>query len=190
MKNVKTTLLALFVAAGTLTATAQNVNKEVKAAESKVNWKAYKVTGSHEGDVKLQSGTLVFNGDKLVGGTFIVDMTTINTTDMSGEYKDKLDGHLKSDDFFGVEKYTTSKLVFKSIGAKSKNAYSVTADLTIKGKTLPVKFDIAVYGSKANATLKIDRAKYDIKYGSGSFFDGLGDKTIYDEFDLVVDLQF
>lgn len=190
MKNVKTALLALFVAAGTLTATAQNVTKEVKAAESKVNWKAYKVTGSHEGDVKLQSGTLVFNGDKLVGGTFVVDMTTINTTDMSGEYKNKLDGHLKSDDFFGVAKFPTSKLVIKTATAKSKNAYTVTGDLTIKGKTLPITFEMAVYGSKANATLKVDRTKYDVRYGSGSFFDGLGDKTIYDEFDLVVDLQF
>lgn len=188
MKNVKTALLALLVAVGT--ATAQNVNKEVKASESKVTWKAYKVTGSHEGDVKLQKGTLVFNGDKLVGGSFVVDMTTINTTDMSGEYKDKLDGHLKSDDFFGVAKYTTSTLEFKTVTPKSKNAYTVTANLTIKGKTHPITFDFAVYGSKANTTLKIDRTKYDVRYGSGSFFDGLGDKTIYDEFDLVVDLQF
>ena len=62
--------------------------------------------------------------------------------------------------------------------------------MNIKGKTNPITFDMSVYGSKATATLKIDRAKYDIRYGSGSFFDNLGDKTIYDEFDLVVDLAF
>ena len=62
--------------------------------------------------------------------------------------------------------------------------------MTVKGITKPVIFDVSVYGSKATATLKIDRAVYEVKYGSGSFFDDLGDKTIYDEFDLVVDLEF
>jgi polyisoprenoid-binding protein YceI len=190
MKNLKTIALAAVIALGSLTASAQNTNKKVDATKSKVTWKGYKVTGSHEGTIELSDGTLVFNGNKLVGGTFTVNMTTVNTTDMTGEYKDKLDGHLKADDFFGVAKYPTSKLEFKKIAALGKNSYSVTADLTIKGKTAPVKFDISVYGNKATATVKIDRTVYDIKYGSGNFFEGLGDKTIYDEFDLVVDLQF
>ncbi len=190
MKKLKTAVLALSISLTGLVATAQNTNKSVKADASKVVWKGYKVTGSHEGTIKLKEGTLVFNGDKLVGGAFTIDMNTINTTDMTGEYKEKLDGHLKADDFFGVAAHPTSKLVIKTIGAKSKNAYAITADLTIKGKTLPVKFDMAVYGSMANATLKVDRTAYDIKYGSGNFFEGLGDKTIYDEFDLVVDLKF
>jgi polyisoprenoid-binding protein YceI len=190
MKTIKTIALALVVALGSLSVNAQNTNKKVDAAKSKVTWKGYKVTGSHEGTINLADGTLVFNGDKLAGGAFTINMATINTTDMTGEYKDKLDGHLKADDFFGVEKFPTAKLEIKKIGALGKNSYSVTADLTIKGKTAPVKFEISVYGSKAHATLKIDRTVYDIKYGSGSFFSGLGDKTIYDEFDVVVDLQF
>ena len=71
-----------------------------------------------------------------------------------------------------------------------KNSYSVTGDLTIKGKTSPVTFSISIYGNKATASLKVDRTKYDIKYGSSSFFDDLKDKAIYDDFDLVTDLQF
>jgi polyisoprenoid-binding protein YceI len=163
--------------------------KEVKTAESKVTWKGYKVTGSHEGIINLKSGFLTFEADKLTGGEFIVDMTSLSSTDLEGEYKDKLDGHLKSDDFFGVAKHPTSKLVFTSVKATGKNKYEINGDLTIKGKTNPVTFDLSVYGSKATGALKIDRSNYDVRYGSGSFFDNLGDKTIYDEFDLVVDLQ-
>lgn len=163
--------------------------KAIKTSESKVTWKAYKVTGSHTGTIDLKSGALEFDGDKLVGGEFVVDMTTINTTDLQGDYKSKLDGHLNSDDFFSTASNPTSTLVFTKVEASGKNSYEVTGDLTIKGITKPVIFDVSIYGSKATATVKVDRTKYDVKYGSGSFFDNLGDKTIYDEFDLVVDLQ-
>ena len=71
-----------------------------------------------------------------------------------------------------------------------KNSYSVTGDLTIKGTTSPVTFELSVYGNKANATMKVDRTTYDIRYGSASFFDDLQDKVIYDEFDLVADIEF
>ncbi len=164
--------------------------KEVKTSESTVTWKGYKVTGSHYGTINLKEGALMFDGDKLTGGEFTVDMTSLVSTDLEGESKGKLEGHLKSDDFFGVEKNPTSKLVFTNVKASGKNSYKVTGDLTIKGKTNPVTFDVSVYGNKATATMKVDRSKYDVRYGSGSFFDNLGDKTIYDEFDLVVDLAF
>lgn len=133
---------------------------------------------------------LEFEGDKLSGGEFTVDMTTINTTDLQGDYKAKLDGHLHSDDFFSTKSNPTSTLIFTNVKASGKNSYEVTGDLTIKGITKPVTFDVSIYGSKATATLKVDRAAYNVQYGSGSFFDNLGDKTIYDEFDLVVDLEF
>jgi len=164
--------------------------KQIKVSESKVTWKAYKVTGSHEGTITLKEGSLLFNGEKLTGGEFIVDMTTINTTDLQGNYKGKLDGHLHSDDFFSTKKHATSKLVFTKVVPFNKNSYTVDGNLTIKGITKPVTFVVSVYGNKANATLKVDRTKYGIKYKSGNFFENLGDKTIYDEFDLVVDLAF
>jgi polyisoprenoid-binding protein YceI len=165
-KNVLSLALAIiFGASATATTPGDNIKKEVKVDESSVMWKAYKVTGSHTGLVKLQE-------------------------DLEGEYKGKLEGHLKSDDFFGIENHTSSKLVFTNVQQTGKNSYEVIGDLTIKGITKPITFDVSVYGSKATASLKIDRANYDIRYGSGSFFDNLGDKTIYDEFDLVVDLVF
>ena len=78
----------------------------------------------------------------------------------------------------------------KKIGSKSKDVYAVTADLTIKGITKPVTFDITVNGNTATTTFNVDRTKYDIKYGSKSFFDSIGDKAINDEFELKVTLKF
>lgn len=164
--------------------------KEIKVENSKVVWKGYKMTGSHEGLITLKSGYLNFDQDKLTGGSFTIDMTSISNVDLEGEYKDKLEGHLKSDDFFGVEKFPSATLIFTNVKSTGKNAYEVTGDITIKGITESVKFDISIYGNKANATLKLDRTKFDVRYGSASFFDDLKDKVIYDEFDLVADLEF
>ena len=187
MKNLKSIALAL-VAFVSFAVNAQT--KKVDVTKSSINWVGKKVTGSHEGTITLKEGALVFKGKKVVNGNFTVDMTTINTTDLSGKGKTNLDGHLKSDDFFGVEKFPTATLVFKTIGEKSNGVYAVTADLTIKGITHPIKFELTVDGNMASTTLKVDRTKYDIKYNSGSFFSDLGDKTIYDEFELTVKLAF
>lgn len=192
MKNrVKTIVLALVVATFTFAFTPiEDGVKEVKVETSSVTWKGYKVTGSHMGSIALKEGSLEFKDDKLVGGEFTIDMTSVENTDMEGEYKTKLEGHLKSDDFFGVQTYPTAKLVFNKVKSTGKNSYEVTGDLTIKGKTNPVTFDMSIYGNKATANLKIDRTKFDVRYGSTSFFDNLQDKAIYDEFDLITDLEF
>lgn len=190
-KNVLSLVFAVVIGAvGTAADPIEDEKKEVKVSESTITWKAYKVTGSHHGTIDLKEGALEFDGDKLVGGEFLVDMTTLVSTDMEGDGKGKLEGHLKSDDFFSVEKHETSKLVFTNVKSTGKNSYEVTGDLTIKGMTKPVTFDVSVYGSKATATMKVDRTNYDMKFRSGGFFENLGDKLIYDEFDLVVDLVF
>ncbi|GAQ49186.1 hypothetical protein FPK15_contig00030-0003 [Flavobacterium psychrophilum] len=116
-------------------------------------------------------------------------MKTINSTDLEGEWKNKLDVHLKNEDFFNVETNPTATLVFKSIGAKSKNTYTVVGDLTIKGKTAPVTFDLVSNKGVAKAKLIIDRTIYDIKYGSKNF-GALADKAIDDLFELNVNLKF
>jgi polyisoprenoid-binding protein YceI len=187
MRNLKSIALAL-VALATFTVSAQT--KKINVSKSTINWVGKKVTGEHSGTINFKEGNLVFNKGLVKAGAFTVDMTSINTTDLKGEWKDKLDGHLKADDFFGVEKFKTATLVFKNISTKNKNNYTVTADLTIKGITKPVTFDLVVNGNTASANVKIDRTKYDIKYGSGSFFSDLGDKTINDEFELKVNLAW
>ena len=190
-KKVTTLAAVILMALVTFSFTAiEGEKKEINTENSTVTWKGYKVTGSHYGTVALQSGHLIFDEGKLTGGEFVVDMSTLVTDDLEGEYKGKLEGHLKSDDFFGVEKYPTSKLVFTKVKSTGKNSYEVTGDLTVKGKSAPVTFEMSIYGNKATANVKIDRTIYDIRYGSTAFFDDLKDKAIYDEFDLVTDLEF
>ena len=187
MKTIKNTLVIAF--ALTLASFTTLSTKEIKVKDSKVNWKGYKITGEHEGTIKLKEGALTFNGDKLTGGNFVMDMTSINTTDLEGEYKDKLDGHLKSSDFFGTEAYPTATLKITKVEGKG-NTYTVTGDLTIKNITNPITFNMDIKDNSATANVKIDRTEFDIKYGSSSFFDGLKDKAISNEFDLNVYLAF
>jgi polyisoprenoid-binding protein YceI len=188
MKNLKSIAIAFALSLTTLALNAQT--KKIDVTKSTVNWVGKKVTGEHSGTVALKSGALVFKKNVLTGGTFTVDMTTINATDLSGEYQGKLNGHLKADDFFGTDKFPSSILTFKTIASKGNNVYTVTADLTIKGITKPITFDLTVNGNTATTALKVDRTKYDIKYKSANFFEGLGDKTIYDDFELNVNLKF
>jgi polyisoprenoid-binding protein YceI len=189
MKNLKSIALALVVVLSTMSVTAQT--KKINTSTSTINWVGKKVTGAHEGTINLKDGALVFKGKKLVGGTFNVDMKSIVVTDLkAGQGKEKLEGHLKADDFFGTDNFATATLVFKNVVVKAANLYTVTGDLTIKGITKPVVFDLATTTNAATANVKIDRTKYDIKYGSGSFFDSLGDKAINDDFNLAVALKF
>lgn len=171
-------------------------SKSVNIEQSNVHWKAYKVTGSHEGDLKLQSGSLVFEDDILIGGEVIIDMNSITCTDLeAGMGKEKLEGHLKSDDFFATEKYPEARLeITQVISRGTPGDYKVVGDITIKDKTESIKFNTVVTSgetaSKAVASLTLDRTEFDVRYGSGSFFENLGDKTIYDEFELQVEIQF
>lgn len=161
---------------------------------SKVEWKGHKVTGSHFGTIDVQSGNLDFDAEgSLTGGMITIDMNTITTADLTGEYADKLVGHLKSDDFFGVANHPTATLKITKVASKgTPGDYKITADVTIKETTKSIKFyaNIANEGENkvATADLKIDRTDFNVRYGSGSFFDSLGDKTIYDEFELSVRL--
>lgn len=176
-------------AAVAVEATANNT-VAVKAGESQVSWKGYKVTGQHEGTIALTEGSLSFADQVLTGGSFTVDMTSLVATDLDGEMKGKLEGHLKSDDFFGTETHPTAQLVITQVGVDAAGGYQVTGDLTIKGITQPVSFPMTVAANTATASLKIDRTLYDIRYGSNNFFENLGDKAINNEFDLEVTLQF
>lgn len=188
MKNLKIITIALLATFATTVATAQTEKIDVK--KSTITWVGKKITGEHNGTVDIQEGNLIFKKGEVAGGSFTVDMTSLTATDLSGDWKAKLDGHLKSEDFFGTEKNPTSTLKFTKIAAKSEGIYKVTADLTIKGITNPVTFDLAVKGNKASTKFNIDRTKYGVKYNSKSFFDSIGDKAIYDDFELSVNLVF
>lgn len=178
-----TSMLAVFVLLVGTIANAQS--KKVDIKKSEIEWDAKKVTGEHNGNILFQSGVLEFNGDKLTGGEFVVDMTSITNLDIeSEEYKQKLIGHLKSDDFFSVSTYPTSKLVLSSVKSMG-DGYHVNGKLTIKGKTHPIEFHVTESDGVFKGSMTVDRTKYDVRYGSGKFFDDLGDKMIYDEFTLT-----
>jgi|AntRauMFilla1563_2_1112583.scaffolds.fasta_scaffold08882_2 polyisoprenoid-binding protein YceI len=187
MKNLKTFAVAI-IALISFATNAQT--KKINVEKSNITWLAKKVTGQHEGTISLKEGALILKDGKLTGGKFVMDMTSINTTDLDGDMKENLDGHLKSDDFFSTAKNPTATLVFKTIADKGNGTYTVTAELMIKKITNPVTFDINVSDAGATTKLIIDRTKYDIKYKSGNFFENLGDKVIYDNFDLTINLKF
>ena len=114
-----------------------NVNaqeKKIEVKDSNIEWEGEKVTGSHEGTIELKDGYFTMENGELKGGEFVMDMTSITVTDLEGEDKGKLEGHLKSDDFFGVNNHPTAKLVITSVAKKSNGTYGVVADLTIKEK--------------------------------------------------------
>ena len=163
--------------------------KKVNVKDSKITWVGYKVTGEHAGEISLNSGVLTFEDQQLTGGNFEMDMTSINVTDLEGEYKGKLEGHLKASDFFDVETFPKASFKITNVEGKGSNV-KVTGDLTIKGITKATTFDMVVKENSATAAFKIDRTKFGIQYNSNSFFENLKDKAIYDEFDLNVNLIF
>ena len=153
-KLIKSAMLTLAGAFLLVSFSTLNDSKPVRVNESQVAWKGHKVTGSHSGTIALKSGNLEFKNDKLTGGDFVIDMTTINTTDLEGGKKDNLDGHLKSDDFFGVTNFPTASLKITKVSPHGKDSYSVSGDMTIKGNTNPVSFAMIVKEGKATASFK------------------------------------
>ena len=189
-RNFKSTAVAIIAIITMSFTVIKQETKEIKTSESKINWVGKKEIGNdHMGTINIQNGTLVFKEDKLVGGEVNVDMNSISVTDLEGDSKNKLEGHLKSADFFGTEKFQSSKLVFTKVEGKD-GKFKVTGDLTIKGITESIVFDLNIDGNTAAAKLDVDRTKYGIKYGSSSFFDNLKDKAIKNDFELNVNLVF
>ncbi|NJB82435.1 YceI family protein [Wenyingzhuangia aestuarii] len=182
--SIKSGILAV-LAVFTMSLTAHAGKKPIDVKKSTIKWVGKKVTGQHNGTIAFKSGEVVLKEGKLVGGTFVVDMSTINTLDLTGDYKNKLDGHLKSDDFFGVASHPTATFVITSVDGNT-----VKGDLTIKGHTEKQAFTLVKKGKVISGDVSVDRTKFDIRYGSKSFFDNLKDKAINDEFELAIHIVF
>lgn len=169
----------------------------IDSKASGLKWTGEKVTGKHWGTVNIKDGGMTKSGNNF-SGNFTIDMTSIKVDDLKdAETNGKLLGHLKSDDFFSVAKHNTSTFKLKGIKdykpkKDEKGNHWVTGDLTIKGITHEIGFPAEIKfdgkGFKADAKFTINRAKWDIRYGSGSFFDNLGDKTIYDDIKFELSL--
>ena len=182
---------ALFV---NITVSAQTT-MDLNLDKSKVEWTGKKVTGEHTGTVMLKSGQLMMKGAEIVGGEFVMDMSSITNIDITNDkYRGKLDKHLKSEDFFGVTKFPESKFVIKESKNLKDGKLLVKGEISIKGIIKSLEFEVTSHkhgdSYHMSGLIIIDRTQFDIKYGSGSFFDNLGDKTIHDNFELKFDLMF
>lgn len=164
------------------------------ASATVIDWKGDKVVGSfHVGTIDLKSGWLVIEGGSVTGGEFVVDMNSIKNSDVKDEkMRDRLIGHLKSEDFFGVEKYPLSKLVITGSSRKPDGKVYFKGNLTIKEATHPVEFTATESNDGKVTTyvaaINFDRSLYDVRFGSGKFFSNLGDNAINDEIKLNVKL--
>jgi len=161
------------------------INNKVSSAE----WIGKKVTGQHNGAISIKQGKLNLHDGQLSGGKIVIDMTSITCTDLTKEQGgDKLVGHLNSPDFFDTKNHSTATLVINGVKTIEGNKYNISGTLTIKGITKPISFPATIDMKDgklgAYAEMKVDRTLYEIKYGSGKFFEGLGDKMIDDEFSI------
>jgi polyisoprenoid-binding protein YceI len=191
LNKIKQPLFILIAIGCSLVLQSFSIEKEdTKIKNSTVVWVGSKVTGSHEGTVDLKSGSLEFDNKVLTGGEFVIDMSSIICTDLSGKGKASIERHLKSDDFFSVEEFPTANLKIVNVKKKGLDNYLVSANITIKDVTQVIEFEATVKGETAQAKLVIDRTEFGIIYKSGNFFEELADKAIYDEFEMTILLNF
>lgn len=160
---------------------------------STIEWTGKKLTGEHYGNVSISDGHLLVDGNKLTGGVFEIDMNSITCTDITDEKSNKrLVDHLTSEDFFAVSKFPKARFEITVAKHDGKDNYSITGNLTIKGKTNPLTFPVTFIYTDGIATaagdLVFDRSKYDVKFGSQSFFENLGDKMVYDDVEMKVSI--
>lgn len=181
-------ILGLVMAIISVNTFAQEFKANVDATS--IKWTGTKVVGSsHYGYVKLKEGNLSLTKGNIQDGKFVIDMSSMTNTDIENEdYNKKLIGHLHSDDFFSVTQFPTATLeILKAEKFKGDKA-SVNGQLTIKGQTKPIEFTVEKKENSYIASIAVDRTIYGIRYGSGSFFDNLGDKAIDNEFTMDVKL--
>ena len=167
---------------------------KVIPGETNIVWVGKKYGGGHSGTIQLSEGFITMNKSKLVGGSFEFDMKSIIVSDLKDpNYKLKLTNHLKSPDFFDVEKFPTAKFIVTESRKINKNQFAVTGDLTVKGITKVISFPIFVsVADNGNALavvsskFKIDRTQFDIKYNSATFFPNIADKAINNDFEIEI----
>jgi len=171
--------------------TTTSTKYKVDTEASIISWKGSKPTGSHNGTIAVESGVFNIKDGAIESGTFLIDMNSIVVKDIPAEEEGnaKLLGHLKSDDFFNVEAYPSAAF---EVTAFSEGKLS--GNLKIKDKTNNITFPVTINETDGTVTISsenftIDRSKWDIKYGSKSFFDDLGDKFINDDIELKINIK-
>jgi polyisoprenoid-binding protein YceI len=185
------TLVLTFLSSSVLLANTASKTWTLSQEESKIQWTGSKKTGSsHSGLIKLESGSVTLESEQIKSGTLVIDMTSLEVTDIPKESgrNAQLADHLKDEDFFNVKAYPKARLVIKSSKKTKGSLYEVVTDLTIRDttQTLTIPLTLTIKDSKAQATgkIKIDRTKFGVKYGSANFFKLAADRIINDDFEI------
>jgi len=169
---------------------ASDASYTINPDQSIIVWTGREVTTSkHFGNIYFASGQFEVKSGLISSGEFVVDMTTIDNQDLPEERRPRLEAHLKSDDFFSVESHPTALLSILSSESMSEGKWLVSGELTIKTFTHPVEFEMLNSNDGWKANLVFDRSKYEVKFRSGTFFENLGDKLIYDDIELAINLK-
>ena len=169
---------------------ASDASYTINSDQSIIVWTGREVTTSkHFGNIYFASGQFEVKSGLISSGEFVVDMTTIDNQDLPEERRPRLEAHLKSDDFFSVESHPTALLSILSSESMSEGKWLVSGELTIKTFTHPVEFEMLNSNDGWKANLVFDRSKYEVKFRSGTFFENLGDKLIYDDIELAINLK-
>jgi len=174
-----------------------SVEYVVDVSESNIDWKGFKPTESHTGTIKLDTGKLMVDDGKLQSGTFVIDMETIEVTDLEGKSKANLESHLKGtvegkeDHFFDVTNFPEATFTVTSTESMAAGKTTLSGNLSMKGQKQNITFPVTITNEGDMMTIKsepftIDRTQWNVNYGSKSVFDDLGDKFINDEMELTI----
>ena len=173
----------------------------VNVAESSIEWKGFKPTGTHNGTINLDNGVFKTNDGKLQSGTFLIDMNSISVSDLeAGDGKEDLEAHLKGtveekeNHFFDVTKFPSAAFEITSTESLAAGKTRLSGNLTIKGQKHNISFPVTITNNADEMTITsdsftIDRTKWNVNYGSKSVFDNLGDKFINDDIELKINIK-
>ncbi len=163
-----------------------------KVVSSDIQWWGYKVmkseSSSHYGKIALKGGKIALKNNQVAGGTFILDMNSINATDVSGEDQQKLNGHLKNGDFFEVEKFPTGTFVITSVKKNNDKTYNyiVNGNLTLKGKTGAISFPAKINNANGQVSIESSKFSFDRQKFGVNYKAGMKDVVIKDDIDMLV----
>lgn len=167
---------------------AEAVSYNVTADSTSVlTWTGSAVGKEHFGTVDY-TGTVSVTEGNLTGGELVFDMKTIDSKDLEGEWKQKLDGHLMAPDFFNVDSFPSAKLVITGFDGTNVNGNLTIKDVT-KAISFPATVTVMEGAVEGNAEFTINRTDYGVVYGSGNFFDLAKDKVISDEIKFNVSIK-
>lgn len=155
--------------------------------QSLIQWQGSKATMAESGTVPFRSCTFQIQNSQLISGSVVVEMNAIQATSVEGLAARNLSKHLRSEDFFNVSEFPTAAFIFERGRTDGRGNLLLQGKLNIKGISKPASAVLS-FGSSdpvvASVNMVFNRADFDVRFGSGSFFDNLGDDLISDEVNL------